>query len=402
VAGLATPESIVVPDKMLEGAGLKVIVGEVSNVDAIHKRVQLSDGREIGYDKLFLGMGARSFIPPLEGRELNGVLSLRSLDDAEKISAFISEKKPRNILFVGAGFISLEVASLLASNGHGGKPVTIVELMNRPLPLMLDEDMAASVAEYLTQKGLTLLTGQKVKKIMGRHGQVTGVELDSGQVIDADMVFINVGVRPNTELAEAIGLEMGAFGIKVNPYQETSDPDILAGGDCVEKINFITGKPEGGRLRGPAVMQGRLAAKRLAGYDIQFPGVLNAGGCQMFDMVVTATGLTESDAKGHGFETICAVVDSRSKHAMIPGMLPWKIKLVFDKKTEKLLGGQIVSQTIGPSREIDAISAFILGGKTIGELTTFTSACNPDISSEPSAEPITIAAEQALQKLKSA
>jgi NADPH-dependent 2,4-dienoyl-CoA reductase/sulfur reductase-like enzyme len=214
-------------------------------------------------------------------------------------------------------------------------------------------------------------------------------------------VFVNVGVRPNTELAESIGLEMGEFGIKVNAFQETSDPHILAGGDCVEKINFVTGKPEGGRLRGPAVMQGRLAAKRLAGYDIKFPGVLNAGGCQVFDLVVTATGLTETDARRHGIETVSAVVDSRSKHGMIPGMQPWKIKLVFERESQVLIGGQIVSHTVGPAREIDAVSAFILGKKTIGDLTTFTSACNPDISSEPSAEPITIAAEQALQKLKS-
>lgn len=399
MAGLVTPESIVVPDKMLEAAGLQVIVDEVTHVDAVKKRIQLSDGREVDYDKLFLGMGASSFIPPIEGRELDGVLSLRNAVDAEKISAFIAEKNPKNMLFVGAGFISLEVASLLAGDLNHSRTITVVELMNRPLPLMLDEDMAAPVAEYLQKKGLILLTGEKVKKILGNNGAVTGVELDSGKIIDADMVLINVGVRPNTELAEAIGLQMGTFGIKVNSYQETSDPNILAGGDCVEKINFITGKPEGGRLRGPAVMQGRLAAKRLAGYDIQFPGVLNAGGCQMFDLVVTATGLTEADAKHHGFETVCSVVASRSKHAMISGMLPWTIKLVFDKKTQKLIGGQIVSHTIGPSREIDAISAFILGRKTIGDLTTFTAACNPDISSEPSAEPITIAAEQALQKL---
>lgn len=399
MAGLVAPESIVVPDKMLEAAGLQVIVDEVTHVDAVKKRIQLSDGREVDYDKLFLGMGASSFIPSIEGRELDGVLSLRNAVDAEKISAYIAEKNPKNMLFVGAGFISLEVASLLAGDLNHSRTITVVELMNRPLPLMLDEDMAAPVAEYLQKKGLILLTGEKVKKILGNNGAVTGVELDSGKIIDADMVLINVGVRPNTELAEAIGLQMGTFGIKVNSYQETSDPNILAGGDCVEKINFITGKPEGGRLRGPAVMQGRLAAKRLAGYDIQFPGVLNAGGCQMFDLVVTATGLTEADAKHHGFETVCSVVASRSKHAMIPGMLPWTIKLVFDKKTQKLIGGQIVSHTIGPSREIDAISAFILGRKTIGDLTTFTAACNPDISSEPSAEPITIAAEQALQKL---
>jgi NADPH-dependent 2,4-dienoyl-CoA reductase/sulfur reductase-like enzyme len=400
VAGLAAPESIVVPDKMLEGAGIQIIVEAVTRVDAAQKKVSLSDGRELGYDKLFLGMGAKSMIPPIEGIDLKGVLALRGLEDAEKIRSYMAEKNPRRLVFIGAGFISLEVASLFASLAHGGKPVTIVELMDRPLPLMLDADMAASVAGYLEEKGLTLLTGKKVSRILGSNGTVTGVQLDSGETLEADMVFVNVGVRPNTELAEAIGLEMGQFGIKVNAFQETSDPHILAGGDCVEKINFVTGKPEGGRLRGPAVMQGRLAAKRLAGYDIRFPGVLNAGGCQVFDMVVTATGLTETDARRHGIETVSAVVDSRSKHGMIPGMQPWKIKLVFERESQVLIGGQIVSHTVGPAREIDAVSAFILGKKTIGDLTTFTSACNPDISSEPSAEPITIAAEQALQKLK--
>jgi NADH dehydrogenase/NADH oxidase (H2O2-forming) len=138
----------------------------------------------------------------------------------------------------------------------------------------------------------------------------------------------------------------------------------------------------------------------LAGYSIAFPGVLDAGGCRIFDMTITATGLTEERAAAEGMETVSAIVDSRSKHNMIPGMKPWRIKLVFDRKTQKLVGGQIVSHSVAPAREIDAVTVLIMGHKTIPELTTFTSACNPDISSEPSAEPITIAAEQALQKLK--
>ena len=174
-------------------------------------------------------------------------------------------------------------------------------------------------------------------------GKSLVLQLSSGETLDADMVLMNVGVRPNIELARDIGLEMGQFGIKVNAFQETSDPHILAGGDCVEKINFITKKPTPGQLRGPAVVQGRLAAKRLAGYAIEFPGVLDASGCKMFEMTITATGLTEENAAKEGFETVSATVDSRSKHGMIPGMKPWKIKLVFDKKTQKLIGGQIVS-----------------------------------------------------------
>ena len=399
VAGLATGASIVVPDQMLKKMGITVVHDEVTQIDRQAKTVLSSDGTVFPYDKLFLATGSRSYIPPMEGNTLAGVLSLRDLPDAEKIRQFVTEKQCRNIVFIGAGFISMEIASLLAETTPDNYAISVIELMDRPLPLMLDKDMADSVRQYLEEKGLLIHTGKQVEKILGENGKVTGVQLLSGEVIKADIVFMNVGVRPNTELARDTGLEIGTFGIKVNTYQETSDPDILAGGDCVEKFNFITGKPTGGQLRGPAVMQGRLAAKRLAGYDIEFPGVLDAGGCKMFDMTITATGLTEEAAKREGFDTICSVVESRSKHNMIPGMRLWKIKLVFDRNSTKIIGGQIVSHAIAPARQIDAISAFILGGRTIAELTTFTSACNPDISSEPSAEPITIAAEQALHQL---
>lgn len=385
---------------MLAGMGIEVVQDEVIRVDAARKTVFVSGGNQYLYDKLYLATGSSSFVPPIEGNDLAGVMTLRGLPDAEKIKTWLAEKKPRHIVCIGAGFISMEIASLLAETNPDSFAITVIELMDRPLPLMLDKDMSDPVREYLEGKGLHIRTGVKVEKLTGQDGKVTGVALSSGETLAADMVFMNVGVRPNTQLATDIGLEMGRFGIKVNAYQETSDPHILAGGDCVEKINFITGKPTPGQLRGPAVVQGRLAAKRLAGYDIAFPGVLDAGGCKMFDMTIAATGLTEENAIKEGFTPVTAVVDSRSKHGMIPGMKPWKLKLVFDQKTRKLLGGQIVSQAIAPAREIDAVTACILGGKTMADLTTFTSACNPDISSEPSAEPITIAAEQALQKVR--
>lgn len=385
---------------MLTDQHITVLHNEVTAIDRAAKTVTLADGRKLPYTKLYLATGSSSFVPPIEGRDLQGVMTLRGLPDAERIREHLAAGKTRNIVFIGAGFISMEAATLLAEQHAGAYTITIVELMDRPLPLMLDADMSAVVRAYLEEKGLRFRTGEKVERIVGMDGRVTGVQLASGETLDADMVFLNVGVRPNTQLAVDAGLEMAKFGIRVNTFQETSDPDILAGGDCVEKCNFLTKKPAPGQLRGPAVVQGRLAAKRLAGYDIEFPGVLDAGGCKMFDLTITATGFTEENAAREGFATVSAVVDSRSKHAMIPGVKPWKLKLVFDRASERLIGGQIVSHTVTMAREIDAVTAFILGGKTVRDLTTFTSACNPDISSEPSAEPITIAAEQALQKLK--
>jgi NADH oxidase (H2O2-forming) len=399
VAGLATSDSIIIPDAKLEGQGINVILGEVTSINPGNRNVKLQDGRDFDYNKLFMATGSSSFVPPIPGHDLDGVVTLRGILDAEKIKGLLSQDDLHRIVFIGAGFISMEIATLLVASSSRLE-ISVVELMDRPLPIMLDKDMAEEVSSYLNAKGIQLLTGQKVEQVTGENGQVTGVELGSGEKIGADLVFINVGVRPNLDLAHAIGLEMGKFGIKVNTFQETSDPDILAGGDCVEKVNLITGKPDAGYLRGPAVMQGRVAAKRLAGYSIPFPGVLNAGGCQLFDMIVTATGFTEGAAKENGFDPVCAIVESRSKHGMIPGMQPWKIKLVFDRPSRRLIGGQIVSHNIGPAREIDAVSAFIMGNKTVEDLVVFTSACNPDISSEPSMEPITIAAEQVLQKLK--
>ena len=401
MTGLVTGQSIVVPDKMLQGSGINVVQEEVTRIDTDKKNVFTASGQEFSYDKLFLALGSSPFVPPIKGGDLKGVLTLRGLPDAEAIKDALAEENTKNIIFVGAGFINMEIAALLKEQYGEKYKISVIELMDHPLPLMLDRDMGTEVRTYLEEMGLKIITSSKVEEIVGVDGRVSGVQLSSGEKLDADLVLMGVGVRPNLELAKEMGLEIGQFGIKVNEYQETSKPDILAGGDCVEKFNFITGKPAPGQLRGPAVVQGRLAAKRLAGYDIKFPGVLDAGGCKMFNMTIAATGFTEKNAKAEGFETVSAVVDSRSKHNMIPGKQPWKIKLVFDRKTQRLIGGQIISYAIAPAREIDAVTAFILGGKTIPELTTFTSACNPDISSEPSAEPITIAAEQALQKLKS-
>jgi NADPH-dependent 2,4-dienoyl-CoA reductase/sulfur reductase-like enzyme len=186
----------------------------------------------------------------------------------------------------------------------------------------------------------------------------------------------------------------------VNKFLETSVPDVMAAGDCVEKYNFVTQKPVAGQLRGPAVIQGRLAAKRLAGYEITFPGVLNNSAVRLFDKYIGSVGLTEEEARREGIEVLSTTVTSRSKHGMIPGVKPWTLKLIFDKVSHKVIGGQIISDSEAPVKEIDTVNALILGEKTIADLTTLMCAGNPDCSSEPSLEPITICAEQALQKLR--
>lgn len=400
MAGLATVDAITNPDAMFKNAGITNIIETVTHVDTKKKLVVLSNGTSIGYDKIILGTGSVPVIPPIEGIDLEGVLSLRTAVDAEKIKRYMEEKKPRNLVFIGAGFINLELGALLSEMKPDYYNMTVIEFLSYPLPLMLDPELAAKIEKYLVEKGFNMMMASKVTKILGDDGMVTGVELETGETIDADMVMLSVGARPNLELAKDMNLELGKFGIKVNKYLETSNPDIIAAGDCVEKNHFVTKKPAPSQLRGPAVIQGRLAAKTLAGYRIEFPGILNNSAVRIFDKYIAATGFTDEQARKEGFETVSATVDSRSKHGMIPGVKPWTIKLVFDKKSKRLIGGQIVSDSEASVKEIDTVNALILGQKTIPELTTLMCAGNPDCSSEPSLEPITIAAEQALQKLK--
>jgi len=399
VSGLVTPESVVNPDSKFIESGINVIVGEVTKVDPKQKSVYLSNGREFPYDKLVLATGASPMVPPIPGIEFSGVFTLRSLSDAEKMRAFLTEKKPRKMVFVGAGFITLELAASILGVSPGTYDITIVELLDRPLPMTLDPEFSERVRKYLVEMGMKMQMGRKVAKIIGKNGAVCGVLLDNGEQLDTDMVLLNVGVRANLDLARQIGLEIGRFGIKTNEYMETSHPDIFALGDCVEKKHFITGKPVPGWLRGPAIIAGRHIAKRLAGYDVPFPGVLDNAVVKLFDKSVAFVGLTEKQAKEEGFDPVCATVDSRSKHAMMPGVKPWTIKLVFDRKSRKLIGGQILSDAEAPAKEIDTVNALILGGKTVSDLCSMMCAGQPEMSSEPSAEPICIAAEQALVKM---
>jgi NADPH-dependent 2,4-dienoyl-CoA reductase/sulfur reductase-like enzyme len=400
VAGQATVDAITNPNKMFEDAGIHLIIDRATRVDSVNKRVSLADNPDIEYDKLILACGSSPVVPPIPGSDLKGVFTLRTAPDAELLGQYLKDKKPSRIAFVGAGFINLEVAALLSEMSERPISMTVIELLEHPLPLMLDREMGKHLEDYLEKKGLQMRTAQKVTGLHADNGAATAVELENGERIETDMVFISVGTRPNLELARDMGLEIGQHGVKINNSLETSNPDVLACGDIVEVQHFITRKAVPSLLRGPAVIMGRLAAKRLAGYDIKFPGVLNNSAVRLFDKYIGTTGLNEDQAKQEGFDTIAVTVTSRSKHGMIPGVQPWLLKLVFDRRSQKLLGGQILSDSVAPVKEIDTVNALILGMKTIPELTTLMCAGNPDCSSEPSLEPITIAAEQALQKLR--
>jgi len=308
VAGLVTGDSIVNPDAKLNEAGVNTIIDRVTKIDTEAKKVVLAGGDKLSYDKLVLGMGSRPIMPSIPGNDLEGIFMLRSLSHAEEIIRYLANRKPKKLTFIGAGFISLEVAILLKQSNPDFE-ITVVELLDYPLATMLDQELGERVGKYLEEKCLILKMGTRVTEILGQNKTVSGVKLDSGDIVRADMVFMNIGCKPNIELAIDAGLETGRCGIKVNRFLETSDPDILAAGDCADNPHFITGRPNPGALRGPAVIMGRLAAKHLAGYKIPFPGILNASACSLIDLNVASTGFNEQQAKLEGFEPVSATVD---------------------------------------------------------------------------------------------
>jgi NADPH-dependent 2,4-dienoyl-CoA reductase/sulfur reductase-like enzyme len=398
VAGLATENSIIIPDKMLENAGVQVIIDRAVGVDSKNKTVTLQSGDTITYDKLLLANGAEPVFPPFDGKDLNGVFTLRSTPDAEAMIRFMQDHEVKNLIVVGAGFIGLEVGTLLKTT-HPELSVTVVELLQRPVAAMLDDDMAAKVTPYLEKQGMTMRLGVGVAKIIGADGSVTGIELDSGEVVKADMLLVSVGARTNFDLARQAGLELGDYGIRINEYMETSDPDIFAAGDNVENSCLITGRKVSGQLRGTAVSQGRLVAKRLARAAISFQGVLYGSCVKLFDLCAASVGLSEEAASGLNIKTAAFIVDSRSKHGMIKGMTPWTLKVIFDTETRKVIGSQIVSMSEAPVKEIDTMNMAIRMGAKPEDLITINCAGHPDLSSEPSLEPISIIGVQASGKI---
>jgi len=203
VAGLATVDSITNPDAMFENAGITNIIAEVTHVGTEKKIVELSDGTSIDYDKIILGTGANQVIPEFEGVDLEGVFTLRSVPDAERIKKFLEEKKAKNLVFIGTGFINLELAALLSENKPDYYNITVVKYktLGPPLALMLDADMAITVQDCMVEKGINMKMESRATRILGQNGRVAGVELETGEKIDADMVMVSVGARPNLELA---------------------------------------------------------------------------------------------------------------------------------------------------------------------------------------------------------
>jgi len=258
--------------------------------------------------------------------------------------------------------------------------------------------MSAEVESYMQSHNVELRLKQRLERITG-NGEVKGVGLSSGEQIETQMVLVSVGVKPNAALAEQAGLKMGKLGLQVNKYLQTSDPNIYAGGDLIEYPHWVTGKHALGQLRPNAVIAGRVIARNILEGNIEYPGLINSFATKFFDKSIAGTGLTAQQSAAEGIDVVTSKQSSTSMHSMMRERRPYTLKLVFEKATSRVIGGQIVSDSDCPVKHIDAITTAIRGKLTTLDLATLRCAGQPELSPDPGREPIALAAGQAYDML---
>jgi NADH oxidase (H2O2-forming) len=369
---------------------------KVVAIDTKEKMITVVDktgaSQLLEYDSLVIATGARSFIPPIKGHDKQGILSLRTLEDGEKILEAV-KNGAKSAVIMGAGLIGLETGVALIERGL---KVTIVEMLPQILPAMLDPEMAKLVQEHLEEKGMLILTSKAVEEFLGEE-KVSSI-MAGGDKIEADIFISAFGVRANTKLAVESGIPLGeSRAIKTNGRMETSVKDVYASGDCAEAPNILTHRSTCAQLGTIAVRQGKVAGTNAGGGYALFSGVLSSAVTRLFDTEAGVTGLTESTAKRTGIDVVTGAISSKTKADYYPDALPIKVKLVVEKESQRIVGAQIIGGEEVTQR-INALSFAIQKGMTVRELAKADTAYAPPLCE--TWEPMVLAAEMVLIKLR--
>jgi NADPH-dependent 2,4-dienoyl-CoA reductase/sulfur reductase-like enzyme len=346
---------------------------------------------EAPYDELLIATGASGITPPWPGIDAEGVLQLRTLDDAAQVERAI-DAGARRAVVVGAGYIGLEVAEGLLARGLA---VTVIEKLDAPMGAVLDADIAAAVADAMRSAGVDLRLGTSVTGFTVADGRVTAVETEAGPV-DADLVVIGLGVRANVALARDAGIGVGeAGGIVVDDHLRTDTPHVWAAGDCVESRHRITGGAVVIALGTHANKQGRVAGTNIVGGDASFGGVLGTAITKFQQLEIARTGLTEREAAAAGLDAFAVTTEATSRAGYYPGAQSMHIKIVAERGTGRLLGAQIVGGEDAAKR-IDVLATALWNGMTVQEVGGMDLSYAPPFS--PVWDPVLLAAGKAASK----
>lgn len=322
---------------------------EVLSINPVQKTVTVRYNKtnemfEDNYDKLVIATGATSKVPDIKGADRSNVFLLRNINDMKRIKNFIEKEAPKKAVVIGSGFIGMEMCEAFKNLGID---VTIVARSS--LSKGIDKDMSVFIEKHLKEKGINIFTNTPTTEITDK-----GVVIGDGSLIEADIVLLAAGIKPNVELAENIGVELGVnSAIKVDKYMRTNIADIYSCGDCIEVYNSVTGKPMYKPLGSTANKTGTIAGSNISGRVDEFMGVLGTGIYRIFDMTVGQTGLSEEEAKKQGFNVITTIDEKKNKPEYLGGR-PIIIKAVLDRDTNTLLGAQIIGYE-GVDKRLDVL-----------------------------------------------
>lgn len=360
---------------------MNIMLGwEATKIDRENKKVvstnvKTGEVKEVPYDKLVLATGARPFVPPFPGVDGKGVFNLTTPKDALAIKDYLLKNDVDNVIVIGSGLIGLEFSENVVEWGTG---VTVVEMQDRPLPALLDPDIAVAFDKYLASEDLDVRKSTAVQEILlDENGAVKGVKTDKGD-IDGQVVVVSVGVRSNVKLAQDAGLEVDRT-IVVNEYLQTSDPDIYAGGDCISSYNRVSDSMAFVPLGSTANKHGRIIGTNVAGGKAKAQGIAGTAICKIFDWGVGRVGLSEKAAKDAGYDVVSVIVTGHDRPWFYPGHKVLLVKMIADKATRRVLGAQIV----GPGDVFPRINALVVAVSlkaTTADVSNFDYAYAPPFS----------------------
>jgi NADPH-dependent 2,4-dienoyl-CoA reductase/sulfur reductase-like enzyme len=354
-------------------------------------RTRAGEPFEVPYDKLLIATGARPIVPDLPGIDSPGVMALKNLEDGRNIKTFIKNEKVKKAVILGMGYIAFEMCEAFRARG-------IEVEMIKPRPVFIpwmNEQLASIVKKGVEANQVKIHLGHAIKRI---EGSAKGLRLICPELqLDADMVLVSVGVRPNSELAGNAGLVLGpGKSVAVDSMLRTSDPDIYAAGDCADAFHVITGQRTWIPLALRANRAGWAVADNVLGGKVELQGVAGTAVFKVFDLEVARTGLSVEEARKAGFEPAEVVIQSQNKGHKYPGASVISVQLVGDKKSGRLLGAQMVGKD-GAAHRINAPAVALHAKMSVEEFGQTDLAYAPPFG--PSWDPLLTAANQLVKSL---
>jgi len=362
-----------------EAMAIDVERGEVEVRDHDHGRTF-----RLGYDQLMLGLGAVPRRPPLDGIDLPHVHGVQTLDDGAALLEAAERSQTGDVAVIGGGYIGLEIAEAFVRRGC---KVTVIEGSPQVMRT-LDEDMGEMVSAAMRRHGVDVRCGSKVEKITETH-----VITDAGDEIAADLVVLGLGVVPNVDLARDAGVDIGPSGaIAVDRRQHTSAEGVWAAGDCSESHHLVSDRKVHIALGTHANKQARVAGTNIGGGYATFPGVVGTAATKICSTEVARTGLNEEEARDAGFDFHVARIESTTRAGYYPGARPITVKLLAERRSGRVLGGQIVGEE-GAAKRIDVIATALHARMDVEQMTALDLSYAPPFA--PTWDPVLVAARQA-------